>query len=124
MDKILIEGLAVETVIGVYDWERQIRQRLIFDLEIGTDITAAAKSDKLANTLDYKALSDRVVDYVSATEFELLEALAEDLAQLILREFGVQWLRMKVSKPGAVPKAKNIALIIERNAQDNVDASK
>lgn len=122
MDKILIEGLLVETRIGVYDWERLIQQPLVFDLELDTDIAAAASSDDLSETIDYKALSDRVVDYVSGTEFELLEALAENLAALILKEFGVSHLRMKVSKPGAVPKAENVSLLIERSANEDSNA--
>ena len=116
MDRILIEGLEVETCIGVYDWERTIQQRLVFDLDIQTDIRAAAVSDDLANTLDYKALSDRVIEYVSATSFELIEALAENLAELLIDEFDLSWLVLKISKPGAVPQARNVALVIERGA--------
>lgn len=117
MDKILIEGLEVETCIGVYDWERRIQQRLVFDLEIQTDIKAAAASDDLSKTVDYKALSDRVIEYVSGTSFELIETLAENLLDLVIREFSLSHIKLKVSKPGAVLQAKNIALVIERSTK-------
>ena len=119
MDRILVEGLQVETCIGVYDWERTIKQRLVFDLEIHTDIKASAASDNLSLTVDYKMLSDRLIEYVSGTSFELLEALAENLAELLIQEFGITHLILKVSKPDAVPQAKNIALVIERGLPCN-----
>ena len=121
MDRILIEGLAVETCIGVYDWERKIQQRLLFDLEIDTDIRVAAASDDLDKTVDYKALSDRVIEYVSGTSFELIEALVENLAQKLIEEFKLSRLVLKVSKPGAVPQAKNVALVIERGSNSSHD---
>jgi len=118
MDTIFIEGLEVETSIGVYDWEKKIRQRLVFDIEVFIDIKAAAEADELAKTIDYKALSDRVSEYVSETQFELIEALAESLAQLLFREFKLGRLRLRVSKPTAIPGAKNVSLLIDRNTGD------
>lgn len=118
MDVIMIEGLEVEARIGVYDWEKAIQQRLLFDLEMHTDIKAAAAFDDLSNTIDYKAVSDRVSEYVADTQFELIEALAEHLAQLLIAEFNIQRLRLRVSKPGAIPDAKNVCLLIDRTAED------
>ena len=118
MDTIFIEGLEVEARIGVYDWEKKILQRLVFDIEVFVDIKAAATTDELAKTVDYKALSERVLAYVSDTQFELIEALAESLAQLLLQEFALDRLRLRVSKPTAVPEAKNVSLQIERSTGD------
>ena len=114
MDQILIEGLAVETCIGVHDWEREIQQRLIFDLVLGVAIEKAAGSDLLVDTIDYEALSNGLCEYVESTRFELLEALAESVVVLLETEFGVVDLKMKISKPGAVPKAKNVAVFLQR----------
>lgn len=114
MDIVFITQLEVMTVIGVFDWERQIKQKLIFDLELGTDISAAAKTDSLADTLDYKAISHAVHDYVAQSEFQLVETLAERVAELILKDFPVSWLSMTLNKPGAVSIAKSVGVKIER----------
>lgn len=113
-DQILIEGLQLETVIGVYDWERSIRQALRLDLRLATDIRPAAASDDLSQTLDYKAISDRIIDFVEGTQHQLVETLAEQIAQLVMAEFGVTGLRLKLSKPGALPRADNVAVCIAR----------
>lgn len=114
MDIVFIEGLSVETTIGVFDWERKVKQQLIFDLEMAWDISAAAQADDLALTLDYKAVSERIVEHVKQTRFELLESLAQELADLLRSEFSITWLRLRLSKPGAVPQANNVGLLIER----------
>lgn len=117
MDRIFVRGLAVDAVIGVYDWERDIRQSLVLDLEMAWDIRAAAAADDLSRTLDYAAVSQRVMAFVSGSRFELVEALAEGVAQLIRSEFGVPWLRLVLTKPGAVPAASGgVGVIIERGA--------
>lgn len=115
-DRIFIEGLTVETVIGVYDWERSLRQQLVFDLCLATDIRAAAAADDLGKTLDYKAISDRVIAFSEASAHLLVETLAEQVAALIQQEFGVTWLSLKLSKPGALPRARSVAVYIERGA--------
>ena len=115
-DLVLIEGLTVETVIGVFDWEREIQQRLIIDLELYTDISKAASTDNLQDTLDYKAISDAAIAFAENSEYQLIEALAEDLASLILADFSVRKLGLRVSKPGAVPEAENVAIKIVRSA--------
>lgn len=113
-DQILIEGLQVETTIGVYDWERNIRQTVIVDLQLETDITPAAARDELSLALDYDAIGRRLTAFISESRFLLIESMAERTAQLILDEFEVQTLRVKVSKPGAIGNANNVAVQIER----------
>ncbi len=115
-DRIYIRGLAVETIVGVFPWEREVPQRLSLDLEIATDIRPAAASDQLPDTLDYKALSKRLCAFIAQSRFQLLESLAEKTAALILEEFGVSWVRLRLSKPGALRDAENVGLIIERSA--------
>lgn len=114
-DRIFIEGLQVETVIGVYDWERSLRQRLVFDITLATDIKPAAQKDDINQTLDYKTISDRVIAFSESKSHQLIETLAEQVAALILQEFNVHWLAVKLSKPGALPKANNVAVYIERS---------
>lgn len=114
MDIVYIRGLKVETVIGIYDWERTIRQTVSIDLEMATDIRAAASRDDIDQTLNYKAISDRLIDFISHSEFLLLEALAEEIATLVMDEFSVPWLRLTLGKPGAVPQALDVGVVIER----------
>lgn len=114
MDLVYIRGLEVETVIGIYDWEREIRQRINLDLEMGTDITQAAQTEDVDNTLNYKTVSDRLIDFISQSEFHLVETMAEEIAALVMQEFGVRWLRLRLGKPGAVPQAQDVGVIIER----------
>ena len=114
MDLVLIEGLEVRTVIGIYDWEREIRQTVRLDLEMAWDISKAGKTDNIEDTLDYKSVSKRLIDFVEASEFGLIESLAEHCAKIIIDEFDVPWLRLKMSKPGAVRGSENVAVLIER----------
>jgi dihydroneopterin aldolase len=113
----MIEGLAVETVIGVYDWEREVSQRLLVDLEMAWDNRAPAASDDVADALDYAAVSQRVAGYLSETRPQLLETAAEGIAELLQKEFGVRWLRLVIRKPGAVPAAASVGVSIERGAR-------
>ncbi|MBB3167064.1 dihydroneopterin aldolase [Simiduia aestuariiviva] len=113
-DRIVIEGLRAQTVIGVYDWERCLRQELVFDLCLATDIRPAAASDDIGLTLDYKTLSDRIIEFTESTDHQLIETLAEQVAALLQTEFRVRWLSLKLSKPGALPRASNVAVYIER----------
>ena len=114
MDKIFIEGLAIDALIGVYDWERRIRQPLLFDIEMAFDNRVPAGSDDIRDTLNYKAVSKRIIAIVSQSEFALVETLAERCADVVLAEFKVHWLRLKLSKPGAVRGARAVGVIIER----------
>ena len=115
MDKVFIEALEIEAQIGIYDWERRIRQPLLFDLEMGFDNRKPAASDAIADTLDYKAVSKRLVAFVSASSFGLVETLAERCADIVLREFGVESVKLKLSKPGAVRGARAVGVMIKRD---------
>ena len=114
MDLVYIRELEVETVIGVYDWEREKRQRIKLDLEMGTDIRQAANTEDVDNTLNYKSVSDRLIEFIEQSEFLLIETMAEQIAEIVLHEFSVKWLRLRLGKPGAVPQAADVGVIIER----------
>ena len=114
MDIVYIRGLKADAVIGVYDWERSIRQTLVMDLELASDNPAAAANDAIEDAVDYDAISGRVLAYVGDSEFQLIETLAERLAELLMREFEIPWLRLQVAKPGAVEQADSVGVIIER----------
>jgi 7,8-dihydroneopterin aldolase/epimerase/oxygenase len=116
MDKVFIEGLQIDTLIGIYDWERRIRQPLRFDIEMAFDNRVPAASDRIEDTLDYKAVSRRLEAYVKESGFGLVETLAERCAEIILAEFAVSQVRLKLSKPGAVRGADAVGVIIERRA--------
>ena len=116
-DKVFIEDLKVQTVIGIFDWEREIRQTISIDLEMAFDIRKAAESDHIDDTLDYKAVSKRLIGFVEASEFQLVESLAERCAAIVLDEFPVNWLRLKLSKPGAVRGSNAVGVIIERTSE-------
>lgn len=117
MDIIFLRGLHIDTVIGIYDWERKIRQTVIIDLEMGTDIRKAAATDDIAHTLDYKTLSKRIIAFVEASEFLLVETLAEKISNIILDEFSVPWLRLTLNKKGAISGASDVGIQIERGVK-------
>ena len=118
VDKVFIEGLEIHALIGIYDWERRIRQPLVFDLEMAFDNRRPANSDAIADTLDYKAISKRLIAFVSTSSYGLVETLAERCAQVVLQEFEVAHLRLKLSKPGAVRGARAVGVVIERSRAD------
>ena len=115
MDRVFIENLTVETVIGIFDWEREIRQTVSLDLEMDYDISKAATSDSIEDTLDYKTVAKRLIRFVEKSEFKLVEALAEHCAQIVLNEFPVEHLKLKLSKPGAVRGSSAVGVLIERS---------
>ncbi|HUD43646.1 MAG TPA: dihydroneopterin aldolase [Dokdonella sp.] len=117
MDIVFIEDLRIDTVIGIYDWERRIRQTVAFDLEMAFDNTRPAASDDIADTLDYKAISKRLIAYVETAQFQLVETLAERCAAIVREEFGVAWVRLKLAKPGAVRGARAVGVCIERGTR-------
>lgn len=117
MDIVFIRELRADAVIGVYEWERTIRQTLVLDLEMAWDNRPAAAGDAIAAALDYAAVSSRVITYIEASSHQLLETLAEDLAALVLAEFGVPWLRLRLCKPGAVQQARDVGVLIERGVR-------
>jgi 7,8-dihydroneopterin aldolase/epimerase/oxygenase len=118
LDKIFIAGLEVETVIGIWDWERRIRQTVRLDLEMATDARASATSDSIDDSLNYKEVAKRLIAFVSASEFQLVEALAEAVARIIVEEFGVSWVQVRVAKPGAVEQSREVGIMIERTRAD------
>lgn len=115
MDRVFIENLTIETVIGIFDWERDIRQAVSLDLEMDFDIRQAAATDAIADTLDYKAVAKRLIRFVERSEFQLVETLAEKCAAIVLAEFPVEHLKLKLSKPGAVRGSSAVGVIIERS---------
>lgn len=114
MDIVFIEQLSVITTIGVYDWEQTIEQKLVFDIEMAWDNRRAAKSDDVNDCLSYADISEAVVTHVESGQFALVERVAEEVADILLRRFNSPWIRLKVSKPGAVARAANVGVIIER----------
>lgn len=114
MDIVYIRDLRIETTIGIYAWERQIRQVVRLDLEMGTDIRPGAGSDRIEDVLNYKAVAKRVIELVENNELALVEALAERIARTVMDEFGVPWLRLTLGKPGAVRGSREVGVTIER----------
>ena len=114
MDIVFIRELRAETVIGVYDWERKVRQAVVLDLEMATDNRRAAQSDTISEALDYAAISSRILGFIGGSEFKLIETMAEQVAAIVLEEFEVPWLRLRLCKPGAVAEARDVGVLIER----------
>lgn len=114
MDIVYIKELEIETIIGVFEWERNIKQVVSIDLEMATDVTYAARSDKIEDAVNYKSIAKRLIEFVEASEFQLIETLAERIAHIVLTEFGVGWLRLRLGKPGAVSGSKDVGIVIER----------
>ncbi|VAW86884.1 Dihydroneopterin aldolase [hydrothermal vent metagenome] len=114
MDIIYLRDLKIETIIGIFDWEREIKQTISFDLDMAADIRKAAASDAIEDTLDYKTLSKRIITFVEKSSFQLVETLAEQVAAIILDEFDVRWVRVRLDKVGAIRGASGVGVIIER----------
>ena len=115
MDKIFIHALKTETIIGIFDWERQVRQTVIVDIEFSADVRKAALTDSIDDTLNYKRVAKRVLAFVEGSQFHLVETLAEHIAMLILEEFGVAWVSIVLSKPGAVRSSRDVGVALERD---------
>jgi len=118
MDIIYLHDLKIETIIGIYDWERRSKQTVILDLDMAADIRVAAASDRIDDTLDYKAVAKRLISFVGESEYQLVETLAEKVADIILSEFGVKWVRVRLNKRGAVRGATDVGMIIERGQKE------
>ncbi len=114
MDTIFLRDLKVETIVGVWDWERKIRQTVSIDLEMAADIRRAAASDNLDDTLNYKLVAKRVQQFVGESSFQLVETLAEKIAELVLNDFDVPWVEVCVNKPGALRGARDVGVRIRR----------
>ena len=118
MDKIFIHALKTETIVGIFDWERQVKQTVIMDIEFSADIAKAALSDSIDDTLNYKRVAKRVLAFVDGSSFHLVETLAEHVAMLILEEFGVSWVCVSLSKPGAIRNSRDVGVTLERTLSD------
>jgi dihydroneopterin aldolase len=114
MDKIFLHELKIDTIIGIWDWERQIRQTVIIDLEMSADIARAAATDQVEDTLNYKLVAKRIQQFVGESSFQLVETLAERIAGIIREEFGVAWVKVTLHKPGAIRGSKDVGVMIER----------
>lgn len=117
-DRIFLRGLEVECLIGFIDWERRIRQKVVIDFELPVDCRRAAARDRVEDTLDYKRVAKRIIAYVGASEFQLVETLAHRVALLVIEEFGVEWIRLSISKPGAIRGSRDVGVTIERTRTD------
>ncbi len=118
MDKIFLRDLRVEAVIGVWEWERRIKQAVSIDLEIGTDVRKAAQTDSIDSALDYKRIAKRVIEYVSNSKFQLVESLAEAVATIVVTEFDTGWVQVSIAKPGAIEGSREVGIVITRTAAD------
>lgn len=114
MDIVFLKDLRIETVIGVYDWEREVKQTVVLDVEMSADVAKAAASDHIDDALDYKSVAKRLIEFVEQSEFQLVETMAERCVQIIRKEFGVAWVRLTLNKIGAVSSARDVGVIIER----------
>jgi dihydroneopterin aldolase len=114
MDIIFIRDLRIDTVVGIYDWERRIRQTISLDIDMAADIATAARTDSIDDTVNYKAVAKRLIQFVQGSEFQLVETLAEECARIIRDEFGVAWVRLSLNKTGALRGARDVGIIIER----------
>ncbi len=114
MDIVFISDLRIDTIIGIYDWEREVRQTVSLDLEMATDIRQAAATDDIQYALNYKAVSKRLIQFVGESEFLLIETMAEEVARIVREEFGVCWLRLRLNKGGVLRQASNVGILIER----------
>ena len=118
MDKIFIHALKTETIVGIFDWERQVKQTVVLDIEFSADIRKAALTDSIDDTLNYKGVAKRVLSFIEESSFHLVETLAEHVAMLILEEFGVSWVRIALSKPGAIRSSRDVGVMLERSVPD------
>jgi dihydroneopterin aldolase len=118
MDIVFLHDLKIECVIGVWEWERQIKQTVVLDLDLGFDIRRAAASDALADTLNYKAVAKRLQEFVGGSQFQLVETMAERVAEILLNEFKLPWVRVRINKRGAVRGAGDVGVVIERGTKN------
>jgi len=117
-DRIFLRGLTAECIIGFIDWERRVKQTIVVDLKLPVDCRRASASDDVADTVDYKKVAKRVLAYIEASEFKLVETLAHRLALLLLEEFGLEWVRISLNKPGAIRSSRDVGVVIERSRAD------
>jgi len=118
MDVIFLSGLTTECIIGIWDWERRVKQKIVIDLEMGADIRRAAGTDAIEDTLDYKRVAKRLLAFVGESQFQLVETLTERIAQIVVTEFDVPWVRVRLNKQGAIRGSRDVGILIERRRED------
>jgi dihydroneopterin aldolase len=114
MDVLFIHGLRIDTEIGVYEWEKNVKQPISLDIEVNTNVKTPAQSDELTDALDYQKVTDRVTEYINSQHFHLVETVAENVAELLQKEFQVSWVRVRVSKLSAIKTVDSVGVVIER----------
>ena len=124
MDRIFLRELTTQAIIGVYEWERRVKQTVMIDLEIPCDVRRAAAADEIEATVNYKKVAKRILEFIARSEFHLVETLAERTALMVLEEFNLDWIRLTLNKPGAIRGSKDVGVMIERNARDLEKARK
>ncbi|MDE2450412.1 MAG: dihydroneopterin aldolase [Gammaproteobacteria bacterium] len=117
-DRIFLRGLTAQCIIGFIDWERRVKQTVVVDLELPVDCRRASVTDDVGDTVDYKRVAKRVLAYIEASEFKLVETLAHRLALLLLEEFALEWVRISLNKPGAIRNSRDVGVVIERSRAD------
>jgi 7,8-dihydroneopterin aldolase/epimerase/oxygenase len=122
MDKIFLSALSVECIVGIWEWERRVKQTVILDVEMAADIRRAAASDRIEDTIDYKKVAKRLLAFVGESQFQLVETLAEQIARVIVVEFGVAWVKVRLNKQGAIRGARDVGIEIERRSSDYATA--
>ena len=120
-DKIFLTALRTECIVGIWDWERQVKQTLVIDLEMACDIRKAARTDNINDTVDYKTVSKRLLSFIEESSFQLIETLTENIARIIITEFAVSWVRVRLNKQGAIRNSRDVGIIIERTSADYAD---
>ncbi|MGE0187730.1 MAG: dihydroneopterin aldolase [Steroidobacteraceae bacterium] len=122
-DRIFLTALTTECIVGIWDWERKVKQTVVIDLEMACDIRKAALSDHIDDTVDYKKVSKRLLDFVGGSQYQLIEALTENIARIVITEFSVPWVRVRLNKQGAIRNSRDVGILIERRAEDYLQPS-
>lgn len=117
-DKIFLTALTTECIVGIWDWERKVKQTVVVDLEMACDVRKAALSDHIDDTVDYKQVSKRLLTFISESQFQLVETLTEHIARIIVTEFAVPWVRVRLNKQGAIRNSRDVGIVIERRIED------
>ena len=123
MDKIFLSQLSIECIVGIWEWERRVKQTVIIDVEMAADIRRAAATDSIEDTIDYKRVAKRLLAFVGDSQYQLVETLTEQIARVIVTEFGVSWVKVRLNKRGAIRGARDVGIEIERRAEDYANAA-
>lgn len=118
MDKIFLSQLSIECIVGIWDWERRVKQTVVIDVEMAADIRKAATTDHIDDTIDYKRVAKRLIAFVGESQYQLVETLTDQIARVIVTEFGVSWVKVRLNKRGAIRGARDVGIEIERRAED------